>query len=241
MAKKAKNLLVSRVPEKPIRYGPFMRLGDRWAGRRDGKAGLPSVKSCRDDVCVTPYRSALNYRYNTQAELAKLLSDNDIAPAIARRITVEQEIVAAEERRIEARKELEDKPDTAPDAYLDAATGLERELGKPQEDIRRRNQKRWDAERAKLVTGDRSTTDRVSSLRTEHAQLTGSITAREQIRDTRARRLCDQTLRRDRTYQRQLVLKHPDGAELLPLLGNSEPKLPSWVQDIPTSTHTDGH
>jgi hypothetical protein len=239
MPKKTTNPLVSRIPEKPIRYGPFMRLGDRWAGRRDGKAGLPDVKFCRDGHGGAPYLSALNHRYATQAELAKLLSDAAIASAVARRITVEQEILAADDRLIEARKELDAKPEMAPPDFLAQATGLERELNKPEEDIRKRNQNIWDGARATLVTADLDAAKGVRSLRTEYAQLTGTITAREQIRDTRARRLLDQTLRRSRTYQRQLVLRHPDGAELLPLLHNTEPTLPAWVQE--STRHPNAH
>ncbi len=229
MAKSAHRSLVTGRPEKPIRYGLFARAADRRAGRVDGKAALlAAAYELNGAASVTPYLAAIDRRYRTQAELVRLRTDRDIAPAVERRITVRQQIGAAEAAAAEARKRIEDFPVVAPADVLTQRNVLE--LTTAPELIRTRNQREWDARRRALIAEDRGAGEAVRALRAEEAQLTGAITIRERIGATRVRRLHEHALQRSRTYERQLVLRHPRGARLLPLLALARPELPDWVQ-----------
>lgn len=229
MAKSAHRGLVTARPEKPIRYGLFARAADRSAGRVDGTAALLATASDLDGAAgATPYLAALDQRYRTQAELVRLRTDRDIAPAVERRIAVRQQILSAEAAAAEIRKRIEDFPEVAPADVLSRRNALEQAAAP--ELIRTRNQREWDARRRDLLAEDRRAGESVLALRAEEAQLTGAVTTRERIGATRVRRLHEHALRRSRTYERQLVLRHPDGAALLPLLALGRPELPGWVQ-----------
>lgn len=229
MTKSAYPGLVTARPEKPIRYGLFARVADRRAGRVDGGAAVLAAASGRGSAaCVTPYLAALDQRCRTQAELVRLRTDFDIAPLVERRVAVRQQIASAEADGAESRKRLEELPESAPADTLSQRNALERAADP--ELIRIRNQREWDARRRALLAEDRRAVDAVGALRAEEAQLAGAITTRERIGATRVRRLHEHALRRARTYERQLLLHHPDGATLLPQLELGRPTAPDWVR-----------
>lgn len=218
-------------PHKPILYGPLARLSDVWAGRRDGKVGLPPLPE-HDGLPDpgdgrTPYLTIRNHHFLDRAERERRHMQSDLAATHQRLSSLDQEITEAEERAAEARKQLDDMPVQAPEQELTKRNAVEQHVDEAL--IRARRQREHGKRRAPLITQDQQATEAVRTLRVQRAQVAGLVSARRRILEGRVRQLHEHTWRRGRTYQRHLVRHHPDGQALLPCLDLSMPSLPDWL------------
>jgi ABC transport system ATP-binding/permease protein len=218
-------------PHKPIFYGPLARLSDVWAGRRDGRLGLPPLPGQDgppDPSQVrTPYLAIRNHHFLDRAERERRHMQSDLGATYQRLSSLDQEIAEAEQRAAEARKQLDDMPVHAPEQDLKKRTAVEQNAEEAL--IRARRQREHDKRRAPLMTKDQQAAEAVRALRVQRAQVAGLVCARRRILEGRVRQLHEHTWRRGRTYQRHLVRRHPDGHALLRHLDLAMPTLPAWL------------
>ena len=152
---------------------------------------------------------------------------SDLASTYQRLSSLDQEIAEAEERAVEARKQLDDMPVQPAEHDLVKRNAVEQHADEAL--IRTRRQREHDQHRAPLITKDQQAAEAVRALRIQRAQVIGLISARRRILEGRVRQLHEHTWRRSRTYQRHLVRRHPDGQALLPYLDLAMPSLPDWL------------
>jgi hypothetical protein len=219
-------------PSRPIRYGPLARLSDRWAARRDGNAGVPPVYPGADPtdrrLGLTPYLEIRNRHFEDWAERERRRMLTDLDGTYRRRAEVRQEIVGADERAASIRKLLDSMPDEHPDPVRRNAI----EQNAPEELVRARRRREWEAERFKVVQADQEAVDKARELRVEDARLSETIAARERVLNSRVHQLHAHSLRRCGTYKRHVVHHHPDGTAVIPYLDLALPSLPDWVESL---------
>jgi ABC transport system ATP-binding/permease protein len=218
-------------PHRPIRYGLGARLSDIWAGRSDGKNGLPPLPEHNGPPGPgeghTPYLAIRKHHFLDPAERERRHAWSDLTATYERLSSLDQEIAEAEERAVEARKQLDDMPVHPPESELTKRNVVEQHADEAL--IRARRQREHDKRRALLIAKDQQAGEAVRALRVQQAQLAGVIAARYRILEGRVRQLHEHTWRRSRTYQRHLVRRHPDGQALLPYLDLALPALPDWL------------
>jgi hypothetical protein len=227
-------------PSKPIRYGPLARLSDRWAARRDGNAGVPPVRPGADltdrRLGLTPYLEIRNRHFEDWAERERRRMLTDLDGTYRRRAEVRQEIVGADERAASIRKLLDSMPEEPPDPVRRNAI----EKNAPEELVRARRRREWEAERFNVAKADHEAVEKARELRVEDAQLSETIAARERVLHSRVHQLHAHTLRRCGTYKRHVVHHHPDGTAVLPYLDLALPSLPDWVESLSSESERAG-
>lgn len=218
-------------PERPIPYGICARLADRWAGRRDGRAGVPAAVGAADHPAdgVSPYQAALARKFLDGAERERLAADIRTAASREQLEAIRGALAAATSAWEAAVARLGETPESAPADELRRRGVLEKDADDALVATRRRRE--WTRRREPLVAEARRTASDVQLHRVREATVAGTIAVQERIAATRVRRLREHTLRRCSTYERQLVLHHPDGASLLPLVHRGRPALPAWARD----------
>jgi hypothetical protein len=219
-------------PHKPIYYGLVARLADRWAGAKDGRAGMPALPGAAaaagSPAAVTPYLEIRNRHFLDRSERERRHHEHDAADTCQQLQTVRQQIAAADAAVAEISKRLEELP-AIPDATaLASRNAVEQHADEAL--VRTRRQREHDAVRGKVVAQEREAVQAARLLRVEEARLAESVAARQRMLDCRVRQLHQHTLRRCGTYKRRLAHKHPDGTAVLPYLNLALPELPDWLQ-----------
>jgi hypothetical protein len=219
-------------PSRPVRYGPLARLSDRWAARRDGNSGVPPVRPGADPtdrrLGLTPYLEIRNRHFLDWAEREHRRMLTDLDGAYRTRAEVHQQIAGADERAATIRKVLDSMPKEPPDPVRRNAI----EQHAPEELVRARRRREFEAEYAEVVAQDQQAVKVAQDFRVQEAQLSETIAARERVLDSRVRQLHAHSLRRCATYKRHIVHHHPDGNAVLPYLDLALPDLPDWIQGL---------
>jgi hypothetical protein len=177
---------------------------------------------------ATPYLEILTRHFLDRAERERLQADIDEAPIYEQRQRVRGRVTAADEKVAEIRKRLDAFPETPDDSVLNNRNVLEQNADALL--VRARRQREHAVLRARLMAEEQQAVNEAHELRIEEGRLSEAIAGRERIAATRVRRLLEHTRRRCATYQRRLVLKHPAGAAIIPILELALPSLPAWVQ-----------
>lgn len=219
-------------PHRPIFYGPFARLSDVWAGRRDGKAGLPPLPTPAGEPPQphhgrTPYLAIRDHHFLDRAERERRHMQADLASAYTELASLDQEIAGAEEKAADLRKRLDDMPEAAPREFLASRNAIEQHADEKL--VRARRQREYDAKRATLAAEEQQAVAAVRKLRVRQAAVAESVAARERVLEGRVRQLHEHTWRRCRTYQRRLAHHHPERHTVLPYLELALPALPGWL------------
>jgi hypothetical protein len=214
----------------------FARLSDRWAGRKDGKFGMPVVPeplpaAPDPSLGVTPYLEIRNRHYLDRAARERRRMEIDVAPARQRLGELRRQIASADAKVTEIQKRLEGIPEVPDENVLSSRNVVEQHAHAAL--VRARRQREHSAERGKVVLEERRALDAARALRIEEGRLEESIIIRWRILDCRVRQLHQHTLRRCATYKRLLVQKHPDGPAVIPLLDLFMPALPEWIERGP--------
>ena len=144
------------------------------------------------------------------------------------RAEVRQQIVGADERATAVRKLLDSWPEEHPDPVRRNAI----EQHAPEELVRARRRREFEAERSQVVVLEEQAVDRAREFRVQEARLSETIAARERVLNSRVRQLHAHSLRRCGTYKHHIVHHHPDGAAVLPYLDLALPALPDWAQSL---------
>jgi ABC transport system ATP-binding/permease protein len=220
-------------PHKPIIYGPVARLADWFAGRGDGKAAIPALPVGPAEVIDgqagrTPYLEIRRRHFLDRSEREHRHMLSDLEPVRHQLAAVRRDIAGSEEKVAELRKRLDSIAPVPAEEVLASRNVVEQHI--PDELVRARRQREYDARHAKVQADLEQAAAKLRGLRVEEAQLAGMIITREQILAARIRQLHEHTLRRCGTYTRHLVRKHPDGAALIPFLYLARPGLPDWFQ-----------
>jgi hypothetical protein len=219
-------------PVRPVRYGILARLSDRWAARRDGNAGVPPVAPGADPsdsrLGLTPYLEIRNRHFLDWAERERHRMLTELNGTYQTRAQVRQRILGADERAAGIRKLLDSMPDEPAD--LTRRNIVEQDA--PEELIRVRRRREFEAERSKVMALDQQAAEQARELRVEEARLSEVIAARERVLHSRVRQLHAHSLRRCGTYKRHIVHHHPDGAAVIPYLNLALPELPEWAEKL---------
>lgn len=213
-------------PRRPIRYGPFARLGDWWNATRDGKAALSDVAA---DPPLTPTFElhSRTYEDRSRHEWKEVLVAT--AQAAARSAVLEAEIGETEQAVLLVEKRLDAMPDLS-DAEL-----TQRRSGETDTDpgvVRARRSREHGRVRGQLQRDLDDLRGRLPGLRVEREQVRRTIRIRETVGAVRIARLHAHTQRRLAAYERRLVRVHPEGARLVPLLAPHHPTLPEWAKSL---------
>ncbi len=222
-------------PRKPIFYGPFARLADRWAGARDGRAGIPALPH-ETSAAITPYLEIRRRHFLDRAEGERRHHEHDVASLHHRLKALQARTAAADEAAAEAGKFLGEMPETPSETFLTTRNAVEQHADEAL--VRSRRRREHDTARGVRVADDRRARQAAAALRADEAQLGEEIAAKERMLACRVRQLHEHTLRRCGTYKRRLVHKHPDGTALIPCLDLALPSLPGWLDDRPSATVT---
>jgi hypothetical protein len=221
-------------PLGALPYGLRARLTDAWAGRRDGRAGVPPLPAAGDPAGtrhgITPYLEIRNRHFLDCAERERQRMLTDLEETYRAFEEVRQEIAAAEEHADATgahRKSLPDAP-----ADLSRRNMLEKEA--PEELVRARRQREHDAKRAGLAAQEQQARQAVGGLHKREASLSRAITTRERLFDSRVRQLLQHSRQRCGTYLRHLAHHHPDGSAVIHYLDLALPDLP---KDWPVATN----
>jgi len=235
MARRSPTAL-DREPPGPLRYGPLARLSDIWAAWRDGAANVPPLPTAAGPPdpavtghAVTPYMEIRNRHFLDWAERERRRMLTELADTYQRRDEVRQQIVAAEQRAADARKLFEDMPTEHPEP--DRRNVVEQHVHEAL--VRARRLREFNKERLDVLALEQKAMKEASDLRKEEAGLSGTITAKERILDSRVRQLHHHSLRRCATYIRHIVHHHPDGSAVIPYLEMARPTLPDWLPSTP--------
>lgn len=231
-------------PRGPLRYGPLARLSDIWAAWRDGAANVPPLPTTAGPPnpavtghAVTPYMEIRNRHFLDWAERERRRMLTELADTYQRRDEVRQQIAAAEQRAADARKLFEDMPTEHPEP--DRRNVVEQHVHEAL--VRARRLREFNKERLDVLALEQKAMKEASDLRKEEAGLSGTITARERILDSRVRQLHHHSLRRCATYIRHIVYHHPDGSAVIPYLEMARPTLPDWLPStLPDEARADG-
>jgi hypothetical protein len=240
MKKDSRTYLTHRA-ERPVPYFPWTRFFDRRNGTRDGRADLLAAVLAGErsgalgesgHACLTPYLGGINSHVMTQIERVRLMAETDLEAALKEQKALQQQLVHASESLAKADKDLDNKPQAAPADYVSAylAKCSSVEQLQPEAVRTRRAHEAWADERAQILAAEQSAARRVEQLQNRLAELDGIISTRRAIAATRARRLHQHALRRHRTYERRLVLRHPNGTHLVQLLNVTRPQPPAWIE-----------
>lgn len=222
-------------PRKPIFYGPVARLADRWAGRTDGKAGIPPVPEELPEppapaLGATPYLDVRVQHFHDRAEREHRHGIHALEASYIHLAELDRRITHARKLADELGKRLDEMPEQAPPDILKARNAVEQHV--PDELIRTRRQREYTAGRNKLVAEERQARAALRDLEAERDRLAEATNLRHRIITSRVRQLHRHTLRRIGTYRRRLQRKHPGGPAVLPLLDLTMPDLPGWVADL---------
>jgi hypothetical protein len=222
-------------PLKPIRYGPAARLADRWAGRVDGKAGIPPVPAELPDrpdpsLGATPYVDVRVQHFHDQAEREHRHGIHALEASYTRLAELDRRIAHAREVATELGLRLDEIPVQAPPDVMKARNGVEQHA--PEELIRARRQREHTAVRNKIAAEQRQARAILRDLEAERDQLARAVDVAHRIITSRVRQLHRHTLRRIGTYRRRLQRSHAAGPAVLPLFDMSLPGLPGWVADL---------
>lgn len=219
-------------PSRPIRYGLLARLSDRWAARRDGNNGVPPVRPGTDPTDrqrgLTPYLEIRNRHFLDWAERDHRRMLTDLDDTFRTRAEVRQQIEGADERAAAIRKVLDSMAKEPADPVRRNAI----EQHAPEELVRARRRREFDAEQARVVALDQQAAEEARELRVQEAKLSETIAARKRVLKSRVRQLHAHSLRRCGTYQRHIVHHHPDGNAVLPYLDGALPELPDWAETL---------
>jgi len=219
-------------PSKPVKYGLLARLSDRWAARRDGGAGVPPIRPDADPADgrhgLTPYLEIRNRHFLDWAERERRRMLTDLDDTYRARAEIRQQIVGADERAAGFHKLFENMPADPPDPARRNAI----EQHAPEELIRARRRREFEAERSRLGALEHQAAESAREFRVQEARLSETIAARERVLDSRVRQLHAHSLRRCGTYKRHIVHHHPDGSAVIPHLDLALPALPDWMQNL---------
>jgi len=219
-------------PHKPIPYGPFARLADRFAGRGDGNAAIPEIPAGPADtadppVVTTPYLEIRRRHFLDRSEREHRHMLTDTEPVRRDLAAIGPEVAGHEEKAAALRKRLDEIPEQPDEAALGHRNAVEQHADEAL--VRARRLREHAGRRGKVQAELDQTLAAVRALRVEAGRLTGLIASREQILATRVRQLHEHSLRRCATYRHHLVRKHPDGSALIPFLDHALPTLPDWL------------
>jgi hypothetical protein len=220
-------------PVRPIFYGLVARGADRLAGKGDGNGAIPplptgSVEEPDPHDGMTPYLEIRTRHFRDRAERERRHMLNDLEPVYRQLAALRQQIAGADEKVTDIRKRLDSIPETPSEEALGSRNAVEQHADEAL--VRARRRREHLAYRSKVVAEEREAVEEVRRLRVQEAELTGAITARKEILETRVRQLHEHTLRRCGTYRRHLVRKHPDGPALIRFLNLALPRLPDWLE-----------
>lgn len=225
-------------PHKPIFYGPIARIADRWAGRRDGKAGIPPlpaepVEPTDPQIGITPYLEIRKRHFLDRAERERRHMLSDLDQTYRQRAELHQKIVGTDDRAADLLKNLEALPEDPPTEVVEDRNVLEQNAHPALVSARRRRE--YDARRQAVLDEHQNAVANARALRVTEAQLDETVAVRERILAGRVRQLHEHTQRRCGTYRRALVHKHPDGVAVMPFLDLALPALPGWLH-APSAT-----
>lgn len=231
-----------RRAERAERYWFITRWFDgRW-GKRDGKADLLSAAvedytrtgqpadpaRDGDPMGLTPHLGTIDNHYRGKVAGVRERTERLIADAVREKQSVDVQIsvaankVAAANAAVDAHKPLTTQE-------LEQRNAVEKHQAI--ETIRTRHQRPWDAQHAQLLARAEAAAAELENLKVRWAELDGQIRALRSLAGRRARKLQEHALRRQRTYERRLVLRHAEGSRLVTLLQIHRPKLPDWVEE----------
>ncbi len=228
-------------PHKPIRYGPFTRLADRWAGRNDGKAGIPPVPAEPPEVPdpalgKTPYLDIRTQHFRDRSERERRHVVKALEEPFTRRRELDRKIKNAEETLAELQERLGKVPETAPEDQIKSRNVVEQNAS--EELIRARRQREHTARRSQLVAKEEQLSATRQNYLVQRDQVDEVIGVQCLILDSRVNQLHRHTLRRVGTYLRRLQRKHPAGAAVLPYLNLALPALPEWLSSVHEGYHS---
>lgn len=224
-----------RALSKAVPYGPVARLADRWAGVRDGRAGIPAltpaaVPTPQKPDGVTPYLDIQARRFLDRAEGERQRMTGALSAPRQRLEAVRGDKAAAEEKAAEIRKRLDGMAGMPDQITLARRNAVEQHAHEAL--VRDRRQREHEAARGRLLAEQQHALDAVRGLYAEEAGLAELIACGERVLSVRVRRLHQHTLRRCGTYKRSLVHKHPDGTAVISLLDLGQPILPDWLGEV---------
>jgi len=230
-------------PYKPASYGPVARLADRWAGRADGKAGIPALPPGSRETAgrpvTTPYMEVLRRSFLDRCERERLRVLGDLQEVYRERAALRQRIAGASEALAMIRKRLDEIPEVPDEAVLAYRHPAERRAVETM--VRTRRQREHHAQRAAAQAQERQAAAMVRELRAQEARLTEAIGNSEEILAARVRQLHEHSLRRCATYLHHLVRRHPHGAALAGFLDLNVPALPGWLRYSGAFAGATGH
>jgi hypothetical protein len=222
-------------PHKPIPYGPLARFVDWRIGRKDGRAGAPTVAEVPPGELVPPliteYLDQLGWGCRGAAEEDNRQALRDVQHLLKRRDELMAEAAQALERSSEIQKELDAMPETPPESVLQRRNAVEQHADELL--IRARRAREYAAVREKAKAAKQRVDEARSACLVELAHVNGAISVRRLALHVRVRRQWAYTMMRRAAYLRHLRHHHPDGAALRPYFELSAPELPGWLESWP--------
>jgi hypothetical protein len=220
-------------PARPVYYGFWPRLVDRWCGKRDGKRGLPGMPesggSAGRFVAHTPKLDQLRAARNDAVERERLYGMADAA-RYEESLTAARGEAEAAERALE-RFEMQITALGEQPAEAALATRRAGEAHSDEHVVRHRRQGEHAAKLAPLVAGNRAAIEQRAQALLDIRRLDHVIAERLSVSRARGRRLHEHTRRRSANYWYWLIRKHPQAAAVMQALDPIDPDLPNWLID----------
>ncbi len=194
-------------PRKPIFYGPFARLADRWAGAQDGRAGIPVLPE--DSLAViTLYLEIRDRHFLDRAEGERRRHEHDVESLHNQFRALQARIVAADQAAADAGKRLEQIPETPPETLFTTRNAVGQHTDEAL--IRSRRLRDHHTARGLLVADECQCHQAAAWLRADAAQPSEVIAAKERMLACRVGQLHEYTLRRCATYMiSQVIMMTP--------------------------------
>lgn len=230
-------------PARAIRYPLTERLADSYAGRRDGRLGLPSVPAellgvgPENPAAEAPVEAGVStnrleqirhaHHGRMQGELNAFLKFRE--DMHARQIEAAGQVRAADAVVAKRRKEVEVARTVPSEPELGVCRLAETKHERSPELVRRRrlgeHERHLQQAEERLAAAEADAT----KARVALDMVDSTVRNRWSLTVVRARRLHEHAQRRAHVYWRQLVRTHPQGDVLNGALARVGPDLPEWA------------
>jgi len=222
-------------PRKPIGYGLFVRIADRWAGWSDGKNGVPQLPPAQPEELPAPlttsYLDILNQSYQDSAGNENLTVLRDVADALVRRRALGRDIAEREEKSRSIQKQLDAMVEVPDEAALSQRNAIEQHADPLL--VRARRLREYNAVRAGVQAAKDRVDQEIQAQQVELAKVGETIAVRKHALVIRVTRMRAHAMRRRGHYLRHLMCKHPEGPALVAYFELSSPQLPGWLDKWP--------